>query len=908
MDKPSEPTATATAVAMQLETLWQQGQRPDPDALVKAAALSSPLQVAEVLAADQWQRWHAGERISVEDYFARHQSVAADSAAALLLVYGEFLVREECGETPSADEYLARYPQCAERLRLQFEFHFAFQKPLPTLSAPDELLLTNGAQLDAEPAAHDHLCAFLAPGREPSSLGRLDHYEVLEVIGRGGMGVVFKARDTKLQRIVAIKMLAPQVAAGAGARKRFVREAQAGAAIRDDHVVSIYAVSDEGPVPYFVMEFIGGLTLEKRVRQSGPMEVREIVRIGMQTAAGLAAAHRQGLIHRDVKPANILLENGVQRVKIADFGLARVAGDANLTQRGIIVGTPLFMSPEQTRGEALDPRSDLFSLGSVLYMLCTGRPAFAADNTMAVLKRICEDSPRPIREVNPDIPEWLAAVVDRLLAKQATERFQSATELVDVLEQYLAPLQQSRLTPPAPPQRPEIVLSGSARAAANSKIPRRRKRLAAIALLLVGFAASLAIVAVLSRKPPASSPASPLEVDPSVLTVSQKPEHSGRFRTIQDALDNVEPGMTIRVLDDAVYDEYVLIDRPEQHRDVTLEATAKASIRRQPNTQASVWIRGVPDFTLRGFRILGTTKWDDYREIYITDRSAGVVVDQLDISKCASGGVVVYDVPLSGKDAPIVIQNCSFQGEDEAVVIKGRPHDPPEKRYRPQPCGHVVIRNNDFVRFNRGVDLTGEVHKVHIVGNRFRESQRRAIDLTDLLEGTADILIANNTMFGCESALAIWDDHAMGKPFLKCKNIRIQNNLVFYTDFPADLNFNNHRRGIHQIITPCDLNGLLHSSEWRFGYNWREVDPRRGAKEPERWIPLDPATDHRLKADMVLSINSNNPNFLRPAKDSPLAEGGAGVNDPALPAYVGATPPEGVEPWDWEKTWTALTR
>src|SRR5262249_43993994 len=147
-------------------------------------------------------------------------------------------------------------------------------------------------------------------------------------------------------RVVAIKALAAPLAASGTARQRFAREARAAAAVRDDHVIGIHAVCDDGPVPYLVMEFIDGCTLEARLRRSGPLEVKETLRIGIQAAAGLAAAHKLGLIHRDVKPANILLENGVQRVKLTDFGLARAADDASLTQSGLIAGTPLYMAPE----------------------------------------------------------------------------------------------------------------------------------------------------------------------------------------------------------------------------------------------------------------------------------------------------------------------------------------------------------------------------------------------------------------------------------------------------------------------------------------------------------------------------------------------------------------------------------
>jgi tRNA A-37 threonylcarbamoyl transferase component Bud32 len=279
---------------------------------------------------------------------------------------------------------------------------------------------------------------FLSPASEPGSLGRLDHYEILEVIGRGGTGVVLRARDTKLLRIVALKVLAAALAVSGTARQRFVREARAAAAVRDDHVIDIRAVRDDAPMPYLVMEYIDGCNLDTLLRKGGPPEVKEILRIGIQVARGLAAAHQHGLIHRDVKPANILLENGVQRVKLTDFGLARAAADASLTQTGFIAATPLYMAPEQAAGEPIDARADLFSLGSVLYALCTGTTAFRAETTVAVIKRVCEETPRPIRAINPDIPESVCRVIERLHAKKPAERPASAGEVADLLTRLLA--------------------------------------------------------------------------------------------------------------------------------------------------------------------------------------------------------------------------------------------------------------------------------------------------------------------------------------------------------------------------------------------------------------------------------------------------------------------------------------
>lgn len=278
-----------------------------------------------------------------------------------------------------------------------------------------------------------YLLAFLQPASRPDSKGRLAHYEIIEVLGRGAFGTVLKAFDTKLERIVAIKVLAPEMAATSPARKRFLREARASAAIRHENVVAIYAV-EEQPLPYLVMEYIPGKTLQQRLDDAGPLAVIDVLRLGCQIAAGLAAAGEQGLIHRDIKPGNILLEAGVhERVKITDFGLARAADDASLTQSSVIAGTPMYMAPEQALGKKLDQRADLFSLGSVIYQMVSGRPPFRAASTLAVLKRVTEDTPRPITEVIPETPQWLCQIITKLHAKNPDDRYQSAREVADVL-------------------------------------------------------------------------------------------------------------------------------------------------------------------------------------------------------------------------------------------------------------------------------------------------------------------------------------------------------------------------------------------------------------------------------------------------------------------------------------------
>jgi hypothetical protein len=290
---------------------------------------------------------------------------------------------------------------------------------------------------------------FLTPSDQPGVLGTLGDYQVREVLGQGGMGTVLKAYEPPLHRLVAIKVLAAAVAGSSVARRRFTREAQAAAAVCHDHIVSVYGVGETDGLPYMVMQYVSGESLQARLDRTGPLELREIVRIGHQTASALAAAHSQGLIHRDIKPANLLLENGLAKVKITDFGLARMVDDVGLTRDGVVAGTPEYMAPEQARGEPVDHRADLFSLGSVLYACCTGQPPFHATTALAVLEQVNTQAPAPIRSLNPEVSGWLQTLIERLMAKNPDDRFQSAAEIAGLLEGYLAHLQQPT-TVPAP--------------------------------------------------------------------------------------------------------------------------------------------------------------------------------------------------------------------------------------------------------------------------------------------------------------------------------------------------------------------------------------------------------------------------------------------------------------------------
>jgi serine/threonine protein kinase/tetratricopeptide (TPR) repeat protein len=313
-------------------------------------------------------------------------------------------------------------------------------------------------QSDTEPMSS---FGFLGPAREPGDLGSLGRYRVIRLLpgGSGGMGIVFHAFDPDLQRPVALKVIHPGLVGNTLSRGRFLREARAAAALQHDHIIPIYHVSEDRGVLHIAMPLMKGESLASHLDQVKRLPVAEALRIGRETATGLAAAHEHGLVHRDIKPSNIWLEEPRGRVKILDFGLARKvhtdelglepsgrvkildfglarkvdAGELELTQPGETVGTLPYMSPEQARGEPTDQRSDLFSLGSVLYRACTGRMPFPGRDEASVRAALMRDDPEPPRRIAPDIPPDLDALIMRLLSKDTSRRPQSAREVADAL-------------------------------------------------------------------------------------------------------------------------------------------------------------------------------------------------------------------------------------------------------------------------------------------------------------------------------------------------------------------------------------------------------------------------------------------------------------------------------------------
>ncbi|UCF05844.1 MAG: protein kinase, partial [bacterium] len=270
----------------------------------------------------------------------------------------------------------------------------------------------------------------------------ISHYTILEELGRGGMGVVYKAVDTKLRRTVALKFLSPRALGSEEDKARFLHEAQAAAALSHANICTIHEIDEFEEQSFIVMEFVEGRSLKERIK-SGPMKINEAVDVAVQVAEGLREAHAKGIVHRDIKPANIMIKpNG--RVKIMDFGLAKAHGQTVLTKVDTTLGTYAYMSPEQARGEAIDHRTDTWSLGIVLYEIVTGQRPFKGDYEQAVIYAIVNEEAEPVTGLRTGIPMELERIITKCLQKDAKHRYQGLADLITDLRQVSESVGTSR--------------------------------------------------------------------------------------------------------------------------------------------------------------------------------------------------------------------------------------------------------------------------------------------------------------------------------------------------------------------------------------------------------------------------------------------------------------------------------
>ncbi len=383
---------------------------------------------------------------------------------------------------------------------------------------------------------------FLGLPKADGELGWLAHYRVLRLLGKGGMGLVFLAEDSLLSRPVALKVIRPEIADTPGIAERFTREARATAAIKHDHIVTIYQVGQERGVPFLAMEYLKGMSLAQWLDRGHKPPVEVVLRIGREIAAGLSAAHRHSLIHRDIKPANIWLESPFGRVKILDFGMARSQREEiEITRTGAVMGTPAYMAPEQAHGEPAGASSDLFSLGCVLYRLSTLRLPFEGDSVIAVLTSIWTATPPAPRALNDTIPASLSDLIMRLLHKMPEARPVSAEvvvkELRNIERELLAARQNAEMRPAVPPidvvgqrgrsPREFVADTSPTRPASRQEVRRRALGVAAVLVVLVAMAIVSLIFARTRRSNLtiiATGPATAPDREPGALAPVMRPK------------------------------------------------------------------------------------------------------------------------------------------------------------------------------------------------------------------------------------------------------------------------------------------------------------------------------------------------------------------------------------------------
>jgi serine/threonine-protein kinase len=476
----------------EFESLWGKGVPNVREFLQKTADLT-PQQVVEVLCIDQWQRWQQGDRIPAETYLEMHPVLASHPEVAFDLIYGEFLLREQSGEEPPYNSFNRRFPQFSELLERQGRLHHAFEDEPPAAAPATKKTGPSRPKTEA-----DEL-------KEPAEWPVVPGYTILAKLGQGGMGQVFKAKQDRLDRLVALKIIRQEcVSQDPHALRRFQQEAKAAAALSHPNIIVIYDFNQVEDTYYIAMEYVEGVDLHQLVRDCGPLPVPLACQFARQIALGLQHGYKHGMVHRDIKPSNLLLalptmdvgvsgfktlpapvhrrristsdstagsslslrvpmehlKDGV--IKILDMGMALLVhrpGDPDSprwTLKGTIMGTPDFLAPEQAvDSRQVDIRADLYSLGCTLYFLLTARPPFGEFPLIKKLMMHQIAKPRPILELQPDIPRELEQVINKLMAKLPEGRFQTPQEVADALATFavsdpiLAPL---RASPPGQPK------------------------------------------------------------------------------------------------------------------------------------------------------------------------------------------------------------------------------------------------------------------------------------------------------------------------------------------------------------------------------------------------------------------------------------------------------------------------
>lgn len=731
----------------------------------------------------------------------------------------------------------------------------------------------------------------------PAKLGK---YAIQEEVGRGGMGVVLKGFDPDLQRTVAIKVLTPHLAMSAVARRRFQREARAAAAINHENVLTIHSVEEQNETPFLVMEFVSGQSLKEYLAQRKRLDALEVIRLSTQIAQGLAAAHLQGVIHRDVKPANVMLHEGATRVRLMDFGLARIAFDnSDLTSHDHTVGTPAYMAPEQIRGHEVDARADLFSFGCVLYFMVAGYSPFHGKSQAETIHRILDTEPPPLCKAIPGTPPILSEIIHKLLAKNPDERFQSSQEVADLLRNLQTTLNQTPTDQMVEVLSKRRELSEPVSAgvdSAQTASPSGSHRLRAVgATILIGVAAAImgsvwfagplstwltprgAISLVGTNRPETNSSqtslvdSSPHVELPKLERITVGPGPDATFKTIAEAIERVATNGEITVVGPGPYEESLSIQGPSHHG-LRLIASPRVTLRPaigDGSESRAFEIRDVTAVSVTGFDVeiqsekgralqtLGTVN-----DVSFVDCTFKHLLPEHRRSLVNIGSL--SDNPNS----PIRFMQCHLsaaKGSVMCLAIEGED----------SLCSSVECVGCVFSGPNTMVLVKPACRRLKFAGNVFLGGQN-AVNV-DLQKWHPDsrIDIVNNTFVESRYWLGLMNSFRReGQSLIDITASDICNNLILGGE----------------RVQGGDDQWKHATSHWRFLNNHWEtgssVRPTTAWKEGD-WNGRV-AELHAERFDIPVRDDPLDPAFLVPAKDSPLLTSGAGNG---IPLYVGAKEP-----------------